>query len=51
VGLGVYGLLLTLVLPRDLLLMHVICVFLGGDGRAATPAAGKTETAAGTVIV
>jgi hypothetical protein len=26
-------------------------VFLGGDGRAATPAAGKTETATGTVIV
>jgi hypothetical protein len=26
-------------------------VFLGGDGRAATPAAGKTETASETVIV
>jgi hypothetical protein len=26
-------------------------VFLGGDGRVATPAAGKTETATRTVIV
>jgi len=29
----------------------VFRVFLGGDGRAATPAAGKTETAAGTGVI
>jgi hypothetical protein len=30
---------------------NVFCVFLGGNGRAATPAAGKMETATGTGVI
>ena len=51
VGLGMYGHLLPLVLPCNLLLMRRFCVFLGGNGRAATLAAGKMETATGTVAI